>query len=117
MIVINAGSENKGGTIEQAKVNANDWLLLIHSSGFVDVELLDEQEVDGGMWAFTFRHGVTKKAAKLTTHGFTDDECLEFTFSPREYWNGSSLGEPSISDWQPDGWTFAIKYQEGVEGS
>lgn len=29
-IIINAGSENKGGTFEQAKINAEEWLKNIH---------------------------------------------------------------------------------------
>lgn len=39
-IIINAGSENKGGTFEQAKINAEEWLKNIHEEGFLEYQVI-----------------------------------------------------------------------------
>lgn len=112
MILVNPGSENKGGTFEQAKLNAQQWLINIHEEGFLDVEILpnDEEISDYGNWIFYFHHPVTDISARLDIHGFTDDECDEYVFRPRIYWNGCSSSEPQIKDWLPDGWRYKIEY-------
>ena len=108
-MIINAGSENKGGTLEQAKRNANKWLKNIYSEGFLEVELKYIEE-NNGLFLFHFIHSVTKKVATLETHGFTDKECKEFMFYPRVYWNGCSVSDPKIENWLTDGFKYRIEY-------
>jgi len=111
MIIINPGSENKGGTLEQATEIAKTWLQSIHDEGFKEVEMcFVEQVEEGGNFLFHFTHPVTKKVATLSTHGFTDEECKQFMFHPRVYWNGSSTGNPKIEDWLAEGFDFRIQY-------
>lgn len=110
-IIINAGSENTGGTLEQAKINAEIWLKAIHEKGFLDVEMsFVEQLEENANFLFHFTHKVTKKVATLETHGFTRDQCKEFVFYPRSYWNGSSCSEEKVEDWLADGYKYKIVY-------
>ena len=108
MIVINPGSENKGGTIDQAKKNARKWLKAIHEEGFSEVVMSEGEH--GDYFEFLFTHNVTKKVATLRIHGFTEEERKEFMFSPRVYWNGSSTGDPKIEDWLEEGFKYRIEY-------
>jgi len=94
MIIINAGSENKGGTVHQAHLNAGKWLQNIHNEGFLEVNMVHDKEYKGENFLFNFIHSVTGKIAKLEIHGFTEEECKKFMFSPRVYWNGSSTDRP-----------------------
>ena len=112
MIIINAGSENKGGTLEQAKINAENWLKNIHNEGFLDVEMSFIERYDDGECLFHFKHNVTKKVATLHIHGFTEEECERFTFHPRVYWNGLSCANPQIEDWLEDGFKYKIEYYD-----
>ena len=48
-MIINAGSENKGGTVEQARLNAQRWLNQIHDSGFPEVSILEDEIEDAGV--------------------------------------------------------------------
>lgn len=109
-IIINAGSENKGGTLEQAKINAQEWLESIHEEGFLEVEMAYVEQYDKGNFVFAFTHQVTKKAVALEIHGYTEDECKKFMFHPRVYWDGSSTGNPKIEDWLTDEFTYRIEY-------
>jgi hypothetical protein len=109
MIIINAGSEYRGGTFEQAKVNAEKWLKNIHIEGFLEVEMSFVKQYEDGNFLFNFIHGVTKKIATLETHGFTEEE-LKFRFHPRVYWNGSSTADPKIEDWLEEGFDYKIQY-------
>lgn len=97
-IIINAGSENKGGTFEQVEINANEWLKDIHDKGFLEVEMSFVQQCNNGNFQFDFKHPVTQKVVTLLIHGFTEEECKKFTFHPRVYWNGSSTADPEIED-------------------
>lgn len=110
-IIINAGSENKGGTFEQALINANCWFKNIKEE-YPEVEMSTNKSKADGMFDFIFTHGVTKKQVVLSIHGFTDKQCDEFTFSPRVYWNGSSTAEPKIEDWLADGFNYRIVYEK-----
>lgn len=112
MLIINAGSEIKGGTKEQAIENAKRWLRNIHAEGFLEVEMSEPTEYEKGQFEFKFTHNVTKKVAILHTHGYTPDEELEFTFIPRMYWNGCSTSDPKIQDWLPDGWKYRIEFYQ-----
>jgi hypothetical protein len=94
-IIINAGCENKGGTFEQAKINAEEWLKSIHEEGFLEVEM-----------SFVEQH----KDGDLEIHGFTKEECQKFTFHPRVYWNGSSTADPKIENWLADGFKYRVEY-------
>jgi hypothetical protein len=109
-LIINAGSENKGGTFEQAKKNAKAWLKSIHDEGFLEVTMSYIKRHDNGDWVFHFTHSTTKKVATLEIHGFTDEQCKSFIFSPRVYWNGSSTADPQITDWLEDGFKYRIEY-------
>lgn len=109
-MIINAGSENKGGTLKQATLNAEKWLSNIHSEGFKEVEMKFVEKLKDGDWLFHFTHPTTKKVATLMTHGFSDEECKRFIFSPRVYWNGSSTADPTIEDWLEDGYSFRVLY-------
>lgn len=110
MLIINPGSENKGGTLEQATENANEWLRNIHNEGFIEVEMSFVKQLKDGDYLFNFTHAVTKKTAELCVHGFTKDECKRFIFRPRVYWNGSSTADPKIEDWLADGFKYRIEY-------
>lgn len=109
-IIINAGSENKGGTFEQAEMNAKEWLKSIHDEGFNEIEMKFIERQKDGDWLFHFTHLVTKKVATLEIHGFTKEECKQFMFHPRVYWNGSSTSDPKIEDWLCDGFKFRIEF-------
>ena len=109
-VIINAGSENKGGTFEQAKINAEKWLKSIHEEGFLEVEMSFIEQEKGGSFQFDFKHTVTQKVATLYIHGFTDDECSKFVFHPRVYWNGSSTADPKIEDFLADGFKYRVEY-------
>ncbi|MEZ4908988.1 MAG: hypothetical protein R2771_15420 [Saprospiraceae bacterium] len=105
-IIINAGSENKGGIYEQAEINAKEWLKSIYDEGFKDVEMKFIESHKDGDWLFYFIHFITKKVATLEIHGFTEEECKQFVFHPRVYWNGSSTSNPKIEDWLSVGFKF-----------
>ena len=111
MMIINPGSENKGGTFEQALRNARRWHTNIKKE-FPEVTMTfhENRLGDGGNWNFRFRHGVTGKCIDLEIHGFTDKECKQFVFHPRVYWNGSSTAEPKIEDWLTNEYTYRILY-------
>lgn len=113
MMIINPGSENKGGTFEQALRNAQRWLKDIRRE-YPEVTMTTNEYRDGpnGNWNFQFTHGVTKKQANLDIHGFTDKECKGFVFHPRVYWNGSSTADPKIEDWLTDKYTYRILYEK-----
>lgn len=110
MMIINPGSENRGGTKEQAHINAEGWLKSIDKNGFPEVEMSFVEQVNGGNFLFNFTHQVTGKVATLEIHGFTPEECEEFIFGPRVYWNGSSCSDPKIEDWLEDGFDYRIQY-------
>lgn len=109
-IIINAGSENKGGTFEQAEINAKEWLEIIHSQGFDEVEMEFIEQHKDGDFQFNFTHKVTGKVATLEIHGFTKEECQNFRFHPRVYWNGSSTADPKIEDWLTDGFKYRVEF-------
>ena len=108
-IIINPGSEIKGGTLEQATKNANKWLKSIHDGGFREVVMEFEKECNG-MFVYKFTHKVTNAISILEIHGFTEDECSAFIFRPRVYWNGSSTANCGIADWLTDEYTYKIVF-------
>lgn len=111
-IIINPGSENKGGTLEQAKKNATRWLKSIHADGFKEVKMkFIKQYPDGRNFRFDFIHSITKKVAILETHGFTKEQEDKFMFRPRVYWQGSSTADPKIEDWLSDDFNYRIVYE------
>lgn len=109
-IIFNAGSENRGGTFEQAEKYAKELLDYIHNEGFLEVEMKFIEQLKNGNYLFHFIHSITKKIATYETHGFTKEEWKKFTFPPREYWNDSSTGSPEIKDWLADGFKYRIEY-------
>lgn len=109
MIIINPGSKIKGGTLKQAEANAKCWLKDIHDKGLTDVVMTKGVDRDG-LFVFNFKHPITGVVVHLDTHGFTDEECQEFTFSPRVYWNGSSTANPKIEDWAKEGFRYKVAY-------
>jgi len=116
MIIINPGSENRGGTFKQALINAERWYKNIIKE-FPEVTMSTHEDRCGnngnyGNWNFIFTHGVTLKRVNLEIHGFTDEECEKFLFYPRAYWNGSSTANPEIEDWLTDDYTYRIVYEK-----
>lgn len=112
MMIINPGSENKGGTFERALEIAKEWHEEILKE-YPEVTMTDHEiKLDDGDWEFRFTHSKTGKTVILQTHGFTKEECENFIFHPRIYWNGSSTGEPKIEDWLTDEFTYIIKYEK-----
>lgn len=109
-IIINPGSENKGGTLKQAKINADEWLKCVHDEGFLEVEMKYVEQYKDGNFLFEFKHTITQKVATLEIHGFTKEECEKFMFHPRVYWNGSSSSSPDIEDWLTDEFTYRIEF-------
>jgi len=111
-MIINPGSENKGGTFKQALINAKEWLVNINKE-FPEVEMTtNEDKFYNGDWNFKFIHKITGKIVELQIHGFTKEECKLFTFNPRVYWNGSSTSEPDINDWLTDDYTYRVVYKK-----
>lgn len=108
-IIINPGSEIKGGTLKQATNNANLWLDQIHENLFEEVSM-EYAEMHHGNYRFYFKHSVTEKINTLDIHGFTDEELEKYIFSPRIYWNGWSNEEPKIEDWLKDGYSYRIEF-------
>jgi len=108
-LIINPGSENKGGTTTQANINAEKWLKSIHEEGFPEVTMEFIGKSDGS-FVFDFTHATTKVKVQLVTHGFTDEEAAAFVFRPRVYWNGSSTADPKIEDWLTDEYDYHIQY-------
>jgi hypothetical protein len=109
-LIINSGSENTGGTFEQAELNAKKFLEGCHDEGLFEVEMSFVEVRETGNFVFHFTHKVTGKVVELSTHGFTDDECRQFMFNPRVYWNGSSTADPKIEDFMADGFTFRVEF-------
>jgi hypothetical protein len=115
MILINPGSENKGGTFKQALENAYEWLKEIREE-YPEVRMTThENKLERGDWNFRFTHGITGKQIDLQIHGFTKDECEGFMFHPRVYWNGSSTADPRIEDWLTDDYTYRIVYERKIK--
>jgi len=111
MLIINPGSENKGGTFEQALENAYGWLENIIKE-YPEVKMTThENRLNDGDWEFKFTHGVTGKQVNLQTHGFTEEQCEKFVFHPRVYWDGSSTADPKVEDWLTDDYTYRIIYE------
>lgn len=111
MLIINPGSENKGGTFEQALTNAYEWLESVVKE-FPEVKMTThENRLGDGDWNFIFTHTITGKQVDLQIHGFTKKECEKFIFHPRVYWNGSSTADPKIEDWLSDDYTYRIIYE------
>jgi hypothetical protein len=110
-VIINPGSENKGGTFEQALINAKQWHESILKE-FPEVTMTEHENVQWGDWYFTFTHQVTKKEINLAIHGFTDKQCDSFIFHPRVYWNDSSTGNPCLEDWETEDFRHRIIYEK-----
>ncbi len=108
-IIFNPGSENTGGTYEQALINAKEWYENIIKE-FPEVEM-NEGTYNNKNWTFIFKHKITGQKAELNIHGFTKEECEKFVFHPRVYWNGSSTADPKIEDWLTDNFTYRILYE------
>ena len=112
MMIINAGSENKGGTFEEALKSARVWLSSVQRE-FPEVTMTThENRLGDGDWNFVFTHQVTGVSVDLDIHGFTDEECEKFTFHPRVYWNGSSTSDPKIDDWLTDDYKYRIVFSK-----
>lgn len=113
MYIINPGSEIKGGTLEQAKINAKWYSDKISEMGIsgVDLEYIGYSD---GLYIFHFTHQVTKKIATLYVSGYTEEQENEFMFRPRDYWNGNSCGIIDISDWLTDDYRVSIEYVKKV---
>ncbi|QMW06394.1 hypothetical protein [Spirosoma foliorum] len=111
MLLINPGSQVEGGTLEQARINAQVFLNGIHDQGMKEVFIDPDPVCADGRWTFIFRHPVTGKTAILKTHGLTDEESRNQFFVPRIYWNGSSTADPEIKDFLPANWGFRIVFE------
>jgi hypothetical protein len=105
-------------TYETALKIANKWLGTMRDEGIQGVRLVDESEeernVAAGKWSFTFKHAVTGTEVKFETHGI--DNVTLYTrvnvFSPRQYWNGSSIAEPEAKDFAAPGFRMATRFEE-----
>ncbi len=109
MMIINAGSENKGGTFEQALINAKEWYESIVKE-FPEVTMSAKEQLIHGDWRFYFFHKVTGVTVPLSIHGFTKEQCEAFMFHPRVYWNGSSTANPEKEDWLTNDFSYKIQY-------
>ena len=109
IIMFNAGSENIGGTFEQAKNNAKMWLKSIHNDGFKEV-VMSFDKVEDGNYIFNFTHLVTGVKSYLRIHGFTNEEYQQFKYPPRTYWNGCSVSEPCAEDWLTNDFNYKVVY-------
>ena len=111
MAIINPGfriaAQGDGwtNTYEKARANAEQWLAKMQATGMTDVELLDDTEQRDQRWQFTFRHQVTGVTATLEIDGIDnlDAYCERAIFSPKVYWNGSSVGSPRLEDFAAEG--------------
>jgi hypothetical protein len=110
-LIINPGSrigEPGSGwtnTCEEARAEAGRWLDRMHADGMTDVELLDGSKEEEGRWVFSFRHAVTGIVVKLMTHGIDNVQAYEreHIFTPRVYWNDSSISEPELEHFAAPG--------------
>lgn len=111
-ILINPGShigtDGDGWTNTEATARrkAAEWLERMQADGICDVELLPDAVAAGeGRWSFKFLHTITGTVVWLEIDGIDnyDAYCKRHIFSPRVYWNGSSIGEPQIEDFAAEG--------------
>lgn len=120
MLIVNPGADIAAptaeagwtNTFEGAQAEARRWLDSMREEGIHDVELLDSDGVeDEGRWTFTFRHTVTGVEVRLDTHGIDNYEAYkaQHIFAPRVYWNGSSCGNPELSDFAADGYVQTFR--------
>lgn len=111
VMIINAGSENSGGTLEQAKINANHWydFMAVYNFDISEIEYKYVEQVRNG-FVFEFTHKVTKKSVFLVTHGYTEKQAESFMFPPRVYWNDSSTANPKLEDFETEEYKAIIKY-------
>lgn len=112
-IIFNPGSEHKGGTFEIAKLRAEQLLKRIERDGILDVELLRSAKSTEVGWEFRFKHKVTGKVVLYDTHGFFPIEDAHhkdygFSFCPRDYWDGTSFGEPKAEDFLIAGYRVEV---------
>lgn len=109
-LIINPGSENKGGTLEEATKIAESFLKGCKEEGIEDVEFKHVEDNTTENFVFVFTHAVTGVEVELKTHGFSPEQRDKFIFSPRVYWNGSSTANPQISDFLREGYSFRVQY-------
>lgn len=115
-MLINPGSHiAEGGegqwtnTFEGALAEAERWLARMHDEGMKDVSIVTwDDDPTGGRWTFQFEHAVTRIRVALDTHGIAplDAYMKGRVFSPRVYWNGSSLGSPELEDFALEGYSM-----------
>lgn len=121
MFLINPGStvttsaNGWTNTYETALKNAMAWLLNMEKQHITGVFIVASDGPNAqGMWVFTFRHNVTGKTALLEIHGIDnlDAYLKQNVFHPRVYWNGSSSGEPKLTDFLRQGYEICIRQKE-----
>ncbi|SHQ64280.1 Uncharacterised protein [Mycobacteroides abscessus subsp. bolletii] len=111
-VLINPGSHIDDATVdwtntyEKAQANANDWLDRMRSEGLTDVVMTGDEAEQDGRWTFTFTHQVTGVSVDLEIDGIDNMDAYRHKalFAPKIYWNGSSVGEPSLDDFAADGY-------------
>lgn len=124
-LIINPGSGEVGdsgegwtNTHKQARLNAYTMFYRpMLEQGFTDIEVIDTKEEVEGRWKFIFKHKITGKEVELETHGIDNMEayCKEHIFGSRIYWNGSSSGNPELSDFAAEGYEPILTYVEKDE--
>jgi len=110
MILINPGSKNKGGTIEEARIIADSFLDEVKAIGIKGVTVSEGEKLEDGDFSFDFTHPVTGVVVNLQTHGFNIEELNQFLFSPRVYWGESSTRGPELEDFDKEGFVRVVKY-------
>jgi hypothetical protein len=112
-VLINPGSgptpdsgNGWANTAERAREIAESWLANMTADGIRDVTLLPGSTAREGRWTFRYQHAVTGAVVELETAGIDrlDAYRRDHIFLPRQYWKGSSTGEPDIGDWLTDGY-------------
>ena len=118
-LIINPGSrlgpdgDGWTNTYETAHKKAVEWLATMYEKGMTDVALLPDVRETEHRWVFTFRHAVTGVDVTLQIDGIdnVDTYCERYTFTPRAYWNGSSLSEPDLDDFAANGFEPVRTYR------
>ncbi len=110
MLIINPGSEVKGGTYEDARKEAERLLQCMKDNEITDVILLDDYTENDGMFLFTYQHTITKKTGTWEVSGLEHNYKEKgFIFSPRIYWNGSSCSSPEWKDFLTDEYELTVR--------
>lgn len=119
-LIINPGSsigqqqEGFTNTHKQAKIHAYEWFYKpMLKQGFTDITVVDTKEENDGRWKFIFKHDITGKEVELEVHGIDnmDKYTDKYIFTPKVYWNGSSVSDPELEQFADEGYEPVMTFR------